>query len=132
MSQSQAGANELMAEYEVGYKKPPKHTQFQKGKSGNPGGRRKPTTDLVTALQRTLGELITIREHGQTRRVTRLEAALHQMVAKATAGDIAAFRSLSALIQAYQQPHEPAPKTSAELEEADRKILAKIVAKFHS
>ena len=121
-----------MADYEVGYKKPPKHTQFQKGKSGNPGGRRKPTADVVTALQRTLGELITIREHGQTRRLTRLEAALYQMVAKATAGDTAAFRLLSALIQAYQQPHEAAPKTPAELEEADRKVLAGLVARLRS
>jgi len=121
-----------MADYEVGYKRPPKHTQFQKGKSGNPGGRRKPTADVVTALQRTLGELITIREHGQTRRITRLEAALHQMVAKASAGDTAAFRLLSALIQAYQQSHEAAPKTPAELEEADRKVLAGLVARLRS
>ena len=27
--------------YEVGYGKPPKHSQFQKGKSGNPKGRPK-------------------------------------------------------------------------------------------
>lgn len=121
-----------MADYEVGYKKPPKHTQFQKGQSGNPGGRRKPATDVVTALERTLSELVTIREHGQTRRITRLEAALHQMVAKATAGDTAAFRLLSGLIQAYQQPQEPAPKTIAELEEADRKVLAGLMARLSS
>jgi Family of unknown function (DUF5681) len=130
MSQSLAGANELMADYEVGYKKPPKHTQFQKGKSGNPGGKRKPTA--VTALQRTLSELITIQEQGQTLQVTRLEAALRQMVAKATAGDTAAFRLMSTLIQAYQQPHEAPPKTPAELEEADRKVLAGLMALFRS
>lgn len=27
-------------DYEVGYGRPPKHGQFQKGKSGNPSGRR--------------------------------------------------------------------------------------------
>ena len=27
------------ASYEVGYRKPPRHSQFQKGQSGNPGGR---------------------------------------------------------------------------------------------
>jgi Family of unknown function (DUF5681) len=85
---------------------------------------------LSPRSKRTLGELITIREHGQTRRLTRLEAALKQMVAKATAGDTAAFRLLSTLIQAYQQPHEPAPKTSAELEEADRKVMEMLAAQF--
>ena len=132
MSQSLPGANDFMADYEVGYKKPPRHTQFQKGKSGNPGGKRKPTADVVTALQRTLSELITIQEQGQTLQVTRLEAALRQMVAKATAGDTAAFRLMSALIQAYQQPHEAPPKTPAELEEADRKVLAGLMALFRS
>jgi Family of unknown function (DUF5681) len=30
-------------EYDVGYKKPPEHTRFSKGKSGNPNGRPKNT-----------------------------------------------------------------------------------------
>ena len=30
-----------IVEGEVGYKKPPKHSQFKKGQSGNPSGRKK-------------------------------------------------------------------------------------------
>ena len=29
-------------DYDVGYGKPPRSSQFQKGKSGNPSGKRKP------------------------------------------------------------------------------------------
>ena len=33
-------------DYEVGYKRTPKASRFQKGKSGNPGGKRKKPPDI--------------------------------------------------------------------------------------
>lgn len=39
-------------DYEIGYKKPPKHTQFKPGQSGNPKGRpRKPQTIEDATIQ---------------------------------------------------------------------------------
>ena len=39
-------------DYEIGYKKPPKHTQFKPGQSGNPKGRPpKPQTIEEAAIQ---------------------------------------------------------------------------------
>lgn len=35
----------MSEDYKVGYKTPPKPTQFKKGKSGNPGGRPKGTSN---------------------------------------------------------------------------------------
>ena len=41
-------------DYEVGYKKPPRHTQFRKGKSGNPAGRPKRAVNVQASLHKTL------------------------------------------------------------------------------
>ncbi len=40
-SDGQVGENKGVDTYKVGYGKPPKHTQFKKGRSGNPKGRPK-------------------------------------------------------------------------------------------
>ena len=53
-------------DYEVGYRKPPKHTQFKEGQSGNPAGRPKGTNNLKTDLIEELGEQILIREGDRT------------------------------------------------------------------
>ena len=50
------------SDYEVGYKKPPKDTQFKPGQSGNPLGRPKGTKNLKTDLMEELGQKIVVRE----------------------------------------------------------------------
>ena len=56
------------SDYEVGYRKPPKHTRFKPGQSGNLRGRPKGTKNLKTDLMEELGEKILIRGNfvGQT------------------------------------------------------------------
>lgn len=83
--------------YEIGFGKPPKHSRFRKGLSGNPKGRPRGKRNLATVLERTLQEKIVINENGERRTVTKLEAAVKQLVNKAAAGDLAALRQLTAL-----------------------------------
>ena len=74
--------------YEVGYKQPPKHTQWKKGQCGNPERKRKRSPRGVIALiDEVWQESISIVESGVPRRVTVFEAILSQLMLKELSGD---------------------------------------------
>ena len=83
--------------YEVGYSKPPKHTQWKKGQSGNPRGRPKGRKNLGTLLLSELNRKIPIREHGTMRLVTIGSAIMKQLVKKALEGENQAIKLLADL-----------------------------------
>lgn len=75
-------------DYPVGYKKPPHHTRFKPGQSGNPHGRpKKPLTTIAESFERELNTHIILKEGGTQRRITKLEAIAKQQTNKAAQGD---------------------------------------------
>ena len=83
-------------DYEVGYGKPPKRTQFQPGVSGNPRGRPRGSRNLRPAVREDqLAKLIcqeakrkiNVREDGRTRKITMGEAICRSLAAKAAQGN---------------------------------------------
>ena len=50
--------------YEVGYGKPPQHTQFKKGHSGNIKGRPRGSRNASTLLDEALRERVMVTENG--------------------------------------------------------------------
>jgi Family of unknown function (DUF5681) len=86
-----------MSGYKVGYGKPPKAGQFKKGKSGNPQGRPKGSLNLATDLRAELGEKITVREDGRSRKISKQRALIKSLMAKGLQGDARATASLLAL-----------------------------------
>lgn len=81
-------------DYEVGYGKPPRHTRFAPGKSGNPSGRPKKPRTTSETLARSLARKIEITENGQRKKITTLEALIMRLVSKAAAGDNSALKQL--------------------------------------
>ena len=78
----------------VCYKRPPKATQFRPGQTGNPKGRPKNVRNFKTDLRDELAELITVRENGQERRITKLRALVKALVAAAIKGDMRAANAI--------------------------------------
>ena len=76
--------------YEVGYKKPPKKTQFKKGNRANPKGRGK-TKNLKTDLREELAEPITLHENGARLVISKQRAMIKTALAKALQGDMRAM-----------------------------------------
>jgi hypothetical protein len=60
-------------DYEVGYGKPPKHSQFPEGVSGNPKGRPRWVKTGATILREALKEMVTITENGRRRQINKLK-----------------------------------------------------------
>lgn len=89
--------------YEVGYGRPPKRNQFQKGQSGNPKGRPKLAENIYDTIKKTLEEKVTVKIAGRTRSITKIEAAFVQLTNKAVSGDIKALREVIRLREKLQE-----------------------------
>jgi len=80
--------------YVVGYGRPPTHTQFRPGQSGNPAGRRKGVRNLSTDVKRALKVPVKVKEGGRTRAISTQEGALMMLREKALKGDARALDRL--------------------------------------
>ena len=71
----------------VGYKRPPTHSRFKPGQSGNPKGRAKGSQNLRTIFDKIMREQVTVREGGKLRKISKAEAILRSLVLGAMRGD---------------------------------------------
>ena len=79
--------------YEIGYGKPPQHTRYQKGKSGNPKGRpKKKNVTFFGVADQVANKKVKIYEDGHPRKVNLIEALVKRMFADAVKGDMRALR----------------------------------------
>jgi hypothetical protein len=85
--------------YTVGYGKPPRHTRFPKGQSGNPKGRPKGSLNVATILPRMLRETVTYKEGGKKRRKTKYDVMWLQQVNKAVAGNNQSFKLVNERVE---------------------------------
>jgi len=96
-------------DYKVGYRRPPKHTRFKPGVSGNPdGGRTKrEASDLRAAFIAALAEKIEVTVRGKTRSMMKKEVIVEKLGAAAAKGDVRAFKTLLKLREISERAERP-------------------------
>ena len=119
-------------DYEVGFGKPPQHTRFKPGQSGNPNGRPKGTKNLKTDLAEELHEQIIVHEGGTAKAVSKQRAMLKSLTARAIQADARAAAIIIEMM--YRLLHEdeiddslrrPSPDDKAIIEAFIQRLIRK-------
>ena len=121
---------ERQRDYEIGYGRPPHHTRFQKGQSGNPKGRPGGAKNLSTVLSEALNERVIIAENGGRRKISKRQAIIKQIVNQAAKGDWRAAKLLFDIQQEIERRTEPEPSESA-FGSADKKVIEQLKVRLN-
>ena len=108
----------MSGDYDVGYKRPPQHSRFEKGRSGNSKGRPKGTKNLKTDLLEELQEKVLVREGSTEKQISKQRAMVKSLTAKAIKGDTRAitilYTMMARLLEIEDTDHAEAPLTEDE------------------
>ena len=103
----------------VGFKKPPKHSQFKPGESGNPKGRPRKRKGPRQLLEAALSEAAMVTENGVSKALPKMQVIYKVLVANAIKGHAGPTSILFRLIQEYG--------ISKDLEPAMNEMIIKFV-----
>jgi len=89
----------------VGYRKPPVHSRFRKGQSGNPGGRPKGMTSgrAAALMQKEVYRRIRVKEGDKVVTMTVFQAVLRSLITLAMKGNSGAQRAFLDLVRAIER-----------------------------
>src|ERR1700739_1469309 len=123
--------SEITRDYAVGYGKPPVHTRFQKGKSGNPKGRPRGMRNMSTWLSTALNASIVVVANGRRKKITKREAIVTQLVNKSAAADLKATQIVLAMLREVES-QDDGSADPAVFAEADHEIIRRIQARLRN
>jgi Family of unknown function (DUF5681) len=86
-------------DYQIGYKKPPVATRFQKGNRANPRGRPRGSKNLATLLERALDAAADADASETDGRLTKRELVVARLVERSAKADLAATKLLFELLR---------------------------------
>ena len=118
-------------DYEVGYRKPPKRTQFKPGQSGNPTGRPRRSVSVEAFLLGYLFQKVWVTDKkGVRRKLFVIEVILQRATQKALSGDLKGLIEALRLAPALSGLKARADTASDDREERARKIDAQLAEIF--
>jgi Family of unknown function (DUF5681) len=122
---------EIEREYKVGRGKPPLHSRFKKGQSGNPRGPRPRAKNLPALLVAALNEPIVVSANGESREITKREAVIAQLVDKSTGADLRATKMLIDMLKDVEKRAGVTPASEASaFTAADEEVVENLIARL--
>lgn len=106
-------------DYAVGYAKPPQHSRFKKGQSGNPKGRPRGSINIRTAMIEVLKESVTVTENGRQSKISRPQALARQAFTQAFKGNAKFFDILLQTGEQWEEKAEAARQRAVEAQKVD-------------
>jgi hypothetical protein len=103
--------SESKREYAANYRKPPLHTRFKKGQSGNPRGR--PKKNLPALLVAALNEPVFVTIDGERRKITKREAVITQLVNESAGANLRATKMLIDMMKDVEKKTGAEPAAGA-------------------
>jgi hypothetical protein len=114
----------------IGYGEPPKHGQFQKGKSGNPKGRPKGSKNSSTLLRKALDETVVIKEGGRRRKISKREAMYKQLANKVASGDPRSIQLTLNEIRVSEDKVDLVSSGPAPFDEAEQEVIEDLIQRL--
>jgi hypothetical protein len=122
---------ETPRDYQVGYGKPPRHTRFKRGQSGNPRGRPRESKNLPTLPTEALNERVIVAEDDGRRKITKREAIITQLVNRSAKADLRAIKILLDIIQDIERRTEPVSAETSSFGPSDEKVIEQLKVRLH-
>lgn len=111
-------------DYKVGFCKPPVHTRFKPGQSGNPKGRPKGSMDTLRLIDKIVSKKVTATIDGRPLKISKRQAMLLRMANEATQGNLNTFKTiLPLLMQIDARKAAHAAAAAGAISHTDREIL---------
>jgi predicted DNA-binding ribbon-helix-helix protein len=123
-------ASDKKRDYGVGYGKPPRHTRFTKGQSGNPKGRPPETNNLSSLLYQELNQRVVVAADGKRQAITKWRAFIKQLVDRAAAGDLRAGKLILELYSGTKSRADTTSAQPADFTDADLKVIEQLKAQL--
>lgn len=115
----------------VGYGRPPRHSRFKAGQSGNPSGRPKGARSLKSDLADELSQMVQVRENGRTFVVSKQRLVVKALTTKSINGNVPAAGKLFELILGLIGFGDDAGAEAAgRLDEEDEAVIASWLARM--
>ena len=124
-------ADDDRADYKVGYKKPPLHSRFKKGQSGNPRGRPRGAKNFSTVLNDALNQPVFVTENGRRRKISKRDLGIRQLVDRFAMAEMQATKMLLGLMLERERLMAAAPPAERRsFGAADEKVIANLLKRL--